>query len=299
MPWGRAKEKGVGSNAHKVQNALMAGAAIAVVAVVIAVVIMQMAAPAARPGEITVYCDHSLRPVVDDIVEAFQRRSDVRVTVYSGTNEEILREFENDPQGADIFMPSDDYYLEQAGELIAESTPLAWTAPVILVEGGNPHGIETVADLAKPGLSLGFAEPDGTSLGRATATILARHGLSMDDIAPNIAFTSGMDAQLGNAVRLGQVDAAIVWEPTAHHVIRCDIVPIPLDEDVMATVAAAISTHSTVAESARTFLDFLSGRAATAVFERYHHATAPPGPGAESPTDDNEDGELTEVVFGR
>jgi len=285
----------VGGKWQEARSTVLAGAVFAVLVILAVVIVLRITAPGARPGAITIYADDSLRPVVEDIIGAFQRRSDVTVTAYFGSNAEILEVFQDDAAGADLLLTSDAHYIELAADDIVESAALAWTPPVILVRSGNPEGIETLSDLTRTGITVGIADADASTLGRMTPAILAHHGVTMEALGPNVALTSRMDAELGNAVRLGRIDAAIVWEPMAHFAGRSDFIPIPPDDAIVSTVTVGLSAHAASPDSAREFMAFLGGRGAIAFFEHYHYAGGDRELALEPPVEDDE---LTEVVFG-
>ena len=285
----------MGKNMRSVGLIAVAVIAIAVLAGA-AASLFRAASPPPPPGGITLLADNSFQSVLEDIVDAFQRRSNVRIDARFGSSPELLQELEESPGAADLFLPGGAYFVEQAGNLIEDSVQFAWAVPVLLVQGGNPEDIESVADLARPGLEVGVADPNGSLLGRMTPAILEHHGVDREAFEANVVFTSGTDPELGNAIRLGRVDAAIVWESMAHHVLRGDIVPIPPDEEVLAAIAIGLSAGTLHADAAREFMTFLQGRAAQSLFEQYHYATTPPPLGGPEP-EDNDD-ELIETVFG-
>lgn len=273
-------------------------AAIAILVIVAAIIIGREGGPRRDREEVTVFCDSSMSGVMNEIIEVFHRRSSIQINTHFGPSGELLEAFNSEPAAADLFLPGGLVYLERAGEHIEETNPLAWAVPVILVQFGNPEGIETVEDLARPGLELALPDGDVTVMGRIIPRILEHHGLTMEDIQPNLALTPTAEAELTTAVRLGRVDAAITWEPVARQAARCDVVPIPLEEDIVTELAIGLSSESLNPDSAREFVSFLQGSAARASFERYDYALTRPEPAEKPPPGEPDEEEIIEEVFG-
>ncbi len=233
--------------------------------------------PPRTPGVITVYCDTSVRAVLDEIREVFERRSDVRIELHSGPSVPLLEEFRDEPAGVDLFVPGDAYYLEQAQAdgLVEPFESLAWTEPAILTQGGNPQDIAAINDLTRAGLRVGVMHPETTALGRLLPELLEQHGMSLDDLEPNLTLIAENDAELVTGVRLGRLDAAIVWRAVGQRCERCAIVPMDAHANVTAMVAVGVSTQTPYLDEAREFAEFLGLRAAQALFEEFHYSLTP------------------------
>lgn len=263
----------------RLQRALpiaLVGAVIGVLAVAGGRIALRETAPEPGPRTVAVFADRALQTVLDDIVQAFQRRSDVRVEVRYGVPGDLFAGTGDGVGGPDLYIAQGAGDLESLGGTAGEKDTIAWVLPVILVRDGNPEGIESAADLARPGLAVGVADPEGSELGRMTPGILAHLGVDRDAVAANTVFTSTQDPELGNAVRMGRVDAALVWEPMAQGTLRTGIVQLVPDEAIAAAimVARAASTRDTAA--ADEFVAFLRGRAAQNLFEQYAFTILPP-----------------------
>ena len=299
VPAFASKENGVNANLKGAAGPIVWGlAALVIFVIVAALIIARDTGPRRDREELMLFCDSSVSAVMNEILDVFHRRSSIHINTHFAPSEQLLEEFTNDPTAADLFLPGGAIYLERAEEHIEESGSLAWAVPVILVGLGNPEGIETVADLARSDVELALPDGDATAMGRIIPKILEHHGLTMDDIQPNLALTPATEAELTNAVRLGRVDAAITWEPVARRAARCDVVPIPIEEDIVTELAIGLSTESLNPDSAREFVSFLRGSAAEALLEQHGYALTQPEPEEETPPAEPGDEEIIEEVFG-
>ena len=231
--------------------------------------------PPETPGVVTVFCDTSLRAVVSEAIDVFQRRHDVDIEVHLGSLPQLLDEFSANPDAVDLFIAGGVDYMQQAHSmgLVEASAPLARAAPVLLVQARNPKEIESFGDLTRPGMWLGIVDGDTNAMGRTIRLLVQHHGLDQEDLESNIALVAETDLELGNAVRLRRIDAAIMWEPASRLFAPCEIVRIAYDDDMALDVAIGLSTKAGAAESAREFMNFMRGRAARALFEQHACAT--------------------------
>lgn len=277
---------------------MMLAAALALLAVGAAFVLTRIT-PSTPPsgGEITLLCDDSLRPLMEEVIDAFHRRTGWRVDARFGTPDEMLRDFLDEPGAVHLFLPGDPYYLDQAGGSVAETLPLAWAVPVLLVQGGNPEGFARIAGLSRPGITLGTAGPPSSALGLLAPAVLARHGIAWEEMQPHLQRAGETAAELSAAVGRRAVDAAIVWEPAGRTCLRCELLPLPEEAGLALEVALGLSAAAAGMEAAREFQAFLGGRVARDLLTRHHFLSAPPEPGT-SPVWDMEAWGVTEPESG-
>lgn len=233
------------------------------------------------PPRLLLYCGAALRPPVSEVIEAFERRSGVQVEADYGASNLLLGRLKLSRLG-DVFLPGDAFYVDEARRegLVSEARDVARFVPAIMVSKGNPRRIETVADLAEPGLRLGLADERAAAIGRITPEIFRANGVSLEAIERNTAFTSVTAPELAQAVALGNVDAVIVWKPVAmRHPDAADVVEIPPESNVFSPLSAAVLETAVFAEEARQFVEFLAGPVGQESFRRHHYEAPDEGEG--------------------
>lgn len=224
------------------------------------------------PDRITLLCGAALRPPMEEITEAFQRRHEVNVEVRYGASNLLLGQLELTGQG-DVFLPGDAYYTDEAKRRgwVADQQAVAWFTPVIMVGRGNPKRIRTVNDLAAPGIRLALADSRSAAIGRITPIIFEMNNVSMKTVEDNTVFTSVTAPELGQAITLGHADAAIIWRPVARMFALAEEIEIPAEFNLASPIVAAVLTGATNPEQARSFVEFLRGATARAILERHHY----------------------------
>ncbi len=190
-------------------------ASVALVGGCIAVLLLlQSRAGGAPTGRLLVYCAAGLQKPVSELAEEYRRESGIEVQLQYGGTGTLLCTIAVVRVG-DCFLTADESTVGLARQqgLVAATLPLARQHPVIGVPAGNPLRISGLADLVRPGLRLGLANPDAAAiskLARSVLTPLGRWQPLLD--AARVLKPTVKD--IANDIRLGAIDAAIVWDVT-------------------------------------------------------------------------------------
>ena len=229
-----------------------------------------------RQVKLLLYCGAGIRPPVAEIAEEFGRRHDVTVECDYAGSEVLLSRIKLSGQG-DLYMPGDVYYVDRAEEegLIASKKTVCYFVPVILVRKGNPKNVQTLADLTRPDVEVGLGDPKACAIGRKASKIFAKNNISEEDV--NVKFRSLTVNELGNNVKLGMLDAVIVWDAVAAFSPKeTEVVSIPRDQNVISTVAVGVLKSSQHPDLAEKFVDFITSEQGIEVFKKHHYTTTLP-----------------------
>ncbi len=224
------------------------------------------------------YCGAGIRPPVSEMVAEFERKQGVKMECDYAGSEVLLSRIKLSRRG-DLYMPGDARYVEQARRegLILSSVDACYWIPVIVVQKGNPKGIESVADLTKPGLRVGLGDPTACAIGKISARVLKKNNIAEEDIEPNIVFRSLTVNELGVHIKTGKIDAAIVWDGIANlYADVGDVVRIPPEQNVVSTVPLAVLKFSQHPELAKKFQQFVTSQRGKEIFAKYGYTTERP-----------------------
>jgi molybdate transport system substrate-binding protein len=169
-----------------------------------------------RPNTLTVLCGGSFRPPMEALEKAFEAQSDIELELSIGQSEDLLPMVKIGQQG-DLFVTHDPYmdYTEEAGALL-QGVHVGYVAPVIVVRKGNPTGVKSIEDLAKPGAKVALPDPKYSTCGEMLFALLEKKGIkaAVQENAGGAIFRS--HSQTGNAIQIKQCDAGVMWNGTAH-----------------------------------------------------------------------------------
>lgn len=191
---------------------------------------------------LVVYCAAGIRPPIDAAIEQYRAEYGVPVEIEYGGSGTLLSSLEIRPVG-DVYVAADDSYVTIGREkgLLAEAIPVATQQMVIAVRRGNPHGIRSLADLVEQPLRIGIANPEAAAVGRTAERLLREAGLW--DAVTRAVEARGVFRptvpELANDLKLGALDAALVWDTT--------VAPLPEVEAVFLERAAREQEQVTIA----------------------------------------------------
>jgi len=230
-------------------------------------------------GTILVHCGAGLRKPVAKLAAEFAEDTGVEIqTNYTGSNL-LLGQIDLTRKG-DVYIPGDADYVEMARAkgLVASSKAMCYFVPVIMVARGNPKGVRTLADLAKPGLRLGLGDEKACAVGRLTSEILTRAGVDAAGVKKNLVLSTPTVNELGLKIKLGTIDATVVWSSTAaQYAGASETVAIPARQNIIPTVPVAVLTTSKNPTAAARFAEFLRSNRSREVFAEFHFVVEKPG----------------------
>ncbi len=224
--------------------------------------------PAANPANpdgstsapLLLYCAAGLKAPVTAAVEDYQRRFGVRVEIQYGGSGTLLSNLRVARRG-DLFLAADTDYLAiaRSNRLVAEILPVATLTPVIAFPADNPRAIRSLADLTRPDLSIALANPDAAAIGRLTRNALAKANL-WDALQSQAKVFKPTVNDVANDLKLGTVDAGIVWDATVRQYPGLSALPAPELAAEPAHVAIGILESSPQPRQALHFARFLAAR---------------------------------------
>ena len=210
----------------------------------------------ARGDTLTVYCGAGLKPPLEAAAADFQRECGCAVQLQFGGSGSLLSQLRVAKRG-DLFIAADDATLANARKLgvIGEVLPLARQYPVIAVRGGNPLRIQSIADLLRADVRVALANPEATSIGRATQTILGTRWQALADHAKVMKPTV---TEIASDLSLATVDAAIVWNATLAQFPGLEAVELAEFTAHVETASVAVLASCTQATNALRFARYLA-----------------------------------------
>ncbi|HYF01331.1 MAG TPA: extracellular solute-binding protein, partial [Planctomycetota bacterium] len=191
---------------------LAAAFAASLVAVLVFAGVLLQGRRAADAEPLLVYCGAGLRVPVEAAARAFEKATGRRVELQYGGSQTLLANAQASGRG-DLYVPADDLFVARARErkLLAEVFALARMAPVLAVRKTNPKGIRSVDDLLRPDVKLSLPNPDAAAAGTLFREALRKTARWEAVEKATAVFKPTVNA-VGNDLRLGAVDAGILWD---------------------------------------------------------------------------------------
>ncbi len=219
--------------------------------------------------EILVLCGGSFRPPMEKVAKAFEENTGAKVVLSFGQSEDLLPQVKIGKTG-DVFVTHDPYldYTKEADALL-EGVQVGYVAPVLVVRKGNPAGVKSIEDLAKPGVKVALPNPEFSTCGEMLFALLEKKGIKEAVVknAGNAIFRSHSES--GNALKLGTRDAGVMWNGIAHNFLDViEIIPTPYEYEKEIRVWVMGLSYSKKKKLVEQFLDFCRSKGKE-VFEEH------------------------------
>ncbi len=198
--------------------------------------------------KIVVCCGAGLMKPMNEIIKKFENNTGIKVEVHYGGSGELYGMLST--TGCDVFIPGSYYYTKLAMEkgYVINSTVKNVTLhiPVIAVPTGNPKGIKSLSDLAKPGVKVALGDPKACAIGRVAIKILKKNDL-WSKVKKNVVVYAPTVNQLLMYLTTKQVDAAIIWKDLstwAEARGKVEVITIPAKENIVKTIPIAVTVKA-------------------------------------------------------
>lgn len=248
------------------------------IAIVAAIVVGCSAVAGGSRHVLTVYAAASLEDVLDAAKPAYEAtHPGFTLAISTGSSSALETQIE---QGApaDVLLSADTanpQRLVDAGLADGGTVDFARNDLVVVVPDGNPAGIRTPADLARPGVRIvaaGAGVPISSYAARALANLAALPDYPPDfesAYAANVISREDNVGALLAKIELGEGDAGIVYATDARGSSRVETIALPDAANVSATYAGVVVKTSPNMDGAHAFLSWLvtgDGQASLARF---------------------------------
>ncbi len=217
---------------------------------------------------IVVHCGSSMRLAAEELATEFTKRYDTAVHFNFGGTETLLPQIELGVKG-DIFICHDPFaeMLQKKGGLLVRAETIGYLEPTVIVPVGNPKGIHSLSDLAKPGLKVGLPDARFATCGQLLQDALKKMGVA-DAVQNNtrVEFRSHNDVAM--ALVAGLIDAGVAWNFTVP-AYKGRLESIDPGCDFPETrVTVCLLQNTTDREMAEKFMEFILSKEGRAEFER-------------------------------
>lgn len=227
---------------------------------------------------LTVFAASSLTDAFGELAETFEEKNpgtEVRASFESSST--LLTQIQ---QGApaDVFASAAEEEMDTAagdGLVAEEPEVFVRNHEVIMVPAQNPAGIESMRDLAKPGIRLVIAE-EGVPAADYAEEILgnasAEYGSSFErDVLANVVSREADVRASVNRVALGDADATFGYasDYTPDIRDRVEVIKIPEDLNIVAAYPIAALKGAEDPELAREWIELVSSEEGQRVLEKW------------------------------
>lgn len=159
----------------------------------------------ARAETVTVFAAASLTDAFKTIGKDFEAANvGTKVELNFAGSSTLARQI-TEGAPADVFASADEENMQKVGAQVSSPQIFAGNRLAIIVPKGNPKAVATLADLAKPGMTISLAAP-AVPVGRYTVEAFKKAG-----VTPPASSNEADVKAVVTRVSMGEADAGIVY----------------------------------------------------------------------------------------
>lgn len=221
-------------------------------------------------GELWVFSAGAVAPPLQEALRLFEKRERVACRLTAGKPEELLKAISLNRVG-DVISCGAEYVhdeAEDAGILLKGTRrSLGFRRSVIVVQPGNPMGIDSLEDLCPEGVRIGVAV--GGCLKGVWDDVCSKAGLT-ERIRGNIVEHADACGTLMGLIHQEKVDAVFGWNAFKNvWPETCDVVEFPKEIQVFRSTAAQVITYTRDEDLSKRLIDFLISPEGKRIYEEY------------------------------
>jgi molybdate transport system substrate-binding protein len=238
-------------------------------------------------GDITVFAASSLTEAFSEIGDAFEDAHSGTSVEFNFDGSQALRTQLEQGARADLFASANTSQMDMAvesGVVASDSEIFARNRLVVIVPKDNPGAIQSLQDLANPGIKLVLANEDvpvgaysRRFLDKASADPAFGAGYR-DDVLANLVSEESNVRQVAAKVQLGEADAAIVYTSDVTEDLAEDVATIEIPDALneIATYPIALTAEPGSPSAAQAFIEFVLSEQGQAILVRHGFLPAAP-----------------------
>ncbi len=241
---------------------IIAGTLVSVFVLLVLMMQLQEYDSVEQSGEpLFLYCAAGIKFPVEAAVRRYELEYDIQVRIQYGGSGTLLSNLAISKIG-DLYLAGDYSFIEIARDrnLVEESIPLAGQYPVLAVARGNPKNIRSIRDLLRDDVRVSLGNPEAASIGKQTRLLVREYG---DWEALNAAirdrgvFKPTVN-EVANDIKIGAVDAGIIWNSTVFQYKTLESIDIPGAESLNLHVTIGVLTSCKRPAEALRFARYLA-----------------------------------------
>jgi molybdate transport system substrate-binding protein len=224
---------------------------------------------AAAPGKLKVFAAASLTAAFTELGERYAAANGGAKVTFNFAGSQALATQIQQGAPADVFASADLPNMDRVKDLVATPQNFASNRLAIVVEQGNPKGVDGLDDLADPDLKVVLAAEE-VPAGKYAKQVLDQAGVTVTAVSRE----DNVKAVV-TKVSLGEADAGIVYvtDVTAGG-DKIQGVDLPEDRNLTATYPIATVRASKAPDGAQAFVDLVRSAEGQRVLE--DHGFLPP-----------------------
>jgi molybdate transport system substrate-binding protein len=228
---------------------------------------------AAHLEAMLLYCGITMVRPMTEIAHIFEKQENVKISIAQGGSEDLYQSVAKGTVG-DWYLPGEPSFFQgpERQQFFAERVLVGYNKMALMVAKGNPKQLKPdLKELLRKDLAVALGNPDSGSVGKESKRLLETAGL-YDKAVRSAALLAPDSRSITNALKKGEVDAALNWKATAYFPDNIDkLEAIELDRKVAVPQPLMLLrlNSSRRPDLATRFLALAASDQGKAIFQKY------------------------------
>ncbi|MEA4924342.1 MAG: molybdate ABC transporter substrate-binding protein [Syntrophomonadaceae bacterium] len=216
-----------------------------------------------------VHSGAGLSKVMDAMGQVFEKKYGATVNFNYAGCAQLLSQMEINQQG-DVFVGGSlgDMDVAKQKGFADKYVEVAYHTPAIAVPKGNPAGITSLADMAKPGVRLILGDEQANAIGKKGAMIFEKNKLKAA-ADKNVVARAATVNEIVTKIGMKQGDAGLIFEDNGFEAKDIEVILIPAEQNAIDKVPVCVLSFSKNNELAQVFVDFVASEEGKAIFVKH------------------------------
>lgn len=234
------------------------------------------ASPALAQGsapELLLYCGITMVKPMTEIVRAFEKRENVKITIAQGGSEDLYQSAKKSGVG-DWYLPGEPTYRDRhlPEGLLGDYVTVGYNQMAMMVQKGNPKKVRPdPRELLRKDLVAIIGNAESGSVGQEAKYILDRLGI-YPQVIRSAAFLAPDSRSLMLSMRKGEADVTLSWRATgffAENAVKVDVLDLPPDLAKPQALLLNLLKSSRHPGVAQRFMAYAAGEEGQEVFRKH------------------------------
>ena len=218
-----------------------------------------------------IYSGAGLKKPMEEIATIFEKENGIEIEFNFAGSGQLLAQLETSGKGDAFIVGSDvTYHVAKEKELVGDEYQISHHTPAIVVLKGNPKNIQSLEDLANPGIKVILGDAKANAVGKTAQAILKKNHLQQ--INDNVVSTANTVNEMVIQMTLGNADAMIATKDSVFNNDKGEVIEITPSQNIDQIVTGAVINASKYPEMAKAFMDLTASEAGKAIFANYGFA---------------------------
>jgi len=221
-------------------------------------------------ADIKIYCGSTMVKAMKEIAAKIEAKEGVSIEIVKGGSAKLYKKLSSEKNG-DLYLPGSDSYIKKNKKdgYLGFGKYIGYNQAVIITQEGNPKGIKTLDDFAKPTIKTALGAPKSGSIGKIAKAVLIKYkDKDFYNLIAKKSLLASNSTEIIKALESKKIDAALSWKASAAGT-NFTIVKIPDNISPRKKLKLTLLTFSKNKKIAKEIIQYAASKEGKAIMKKH------------------------------